>query len=83
MAPARVPARVHPRGLNLTNGNGPQCVPTQWSVRAHAKTNACPRNDQCVPPQWLMRGHAIIMRAHVPTDACPRSDYYVHVGVGY
>ena len=23
MAPGRVCARVHPRGLNLTNGNGP------------------------------------------------------------
>ena len=33
-------------------------------MRAHAMTNACPRNDQCVSPKKLMRGHAIIMHAH-------------------
>ena len=33
-------------------------------MRAHALTNACPRNDQCVSPKKLMRGHAIIMRGH-------------------
>ena len=33
-------------------------------MRAHAMTNAYPRNDQCVSPKKLMRGHAKIMRGH-------------------